>query len=86
MAVKGLGGFHLACKIDREETLRELRRRKHRDEKPFALMCSGVEAVRTLCELSPQEEQRLTSYRRPIVLLRKKNGVSRISVKTGIWA
>ena len=76
VAVKGLGGFHLACKIDREETLRELRRRKHRDEKPFALMCSGVEAVRTLCELSPQEEQRLTSYRRPIVLLRKKNGVS----------
>lgn len=76
VAVKGLGGFHLACKIDREETLRTLRRRKHRDEKPFAIMCGSVEAVRTLCELSPEEEEQLTSYRRPIVLLRKKAGTS----------
>ncbi len=76
VAVKGLGGFHLACQIDREETLQKLRQRKHRDEKPFAIMCSSVEVVRTLCELSPEEEQRLTSYRRPIVLLRKKAGTS----------
>ena len=49
LAVKGLGG-HLACKIGREETLQELRRRKHRDEKPFALMwrCEAVRAVRAL--------------------------------------
>lgn len=76
VAVKGLGGFHLACQIDREETLQKLRQRKHRDEKPFAIMCSSVDAVRALCELSPEEEKRLTSYRRPIVLLRKKAGTS----------
>ena len=76
VAVKGLGGFHLACKIDREETLQKLRQRKHRDEKPFAIMCADVEAVRALCELSTEEEEQLTSYRRPIVLLRKKAGTS----------
>lgn len=72
VAVKGLGGFHLACRIDREETLQTLRSRKHRDEKPFAVMCASVEAVRKLCELSSEEEERLTGYRRPIVLLRKR--------------
>lgn len=76
VAVKGLGGFHLACKMDRAETIQTLRQRKHRDEKPFAVMCADVEAVRRLCELSPEEEQRLTSYRRPIVLLRKRAEVT----------
>lgn len=72
VAVKGLGGFHLACRIDQEETLQKLRVRKHRDEKPFAIMCADVEAVRALCELSSEEEEQLISYRRPIVLLRKR--------------
>ena len=76
VAVKGLGGFHLACKIDRAETIQELRRRKHRDEKPFAIMCADVAAVRRLCRLSPEEEDRLTSFRRPIVLLRKRAEVT----------
>ena len=75
VAVKGLGGFHLACMIDRPETLRKLRTRKHRDEKPFAIMCADVAAARRLCRVSPEEEERLTGFRRPIVLLRKRGEV-----------
>ena len=76
VAVKGLGGFHLACKIDQEETLRKLRQRKHRDEKPFAIMCASVDEARKLCYITPEEEAQLTSFRRPIVLLRKRTGTS----------
>lgn len=76
VAVKGLGGFHLACKIDQEETLRKLRQRKHRDEKPFAIMCASVDEARKLCYITPEEEVQLTSFRRPIVLLRKRTGTS----------
>ncbi len=71
-AIQGLGGFHLACRADWPEAIEELRRRKHRDERPFALMCRDVEAVKKLCFLSPEEEARLTSPRAPIVLLRKR--------------
>ena len=71
VAVKGLGGFHLACKIDQEDTLRKLRQRKHRDEKPFAIMCASVDEARKLCYITPEEEAQLTSFRRPIVLQRK---------------
>ncbi len=74
VAIKGLGGFHLAC-LPREDTVAELRRRKHRDEKPFALMCADVAAAKALCHVSPEEEALLTSWRRPIVLLRKKAAV-----------
>ena len=76
VAVKGLGGFHLACKIDQEDTLRKLRQRKHRDEKPFAIMCASVDEARKLCYITPEEEAQLTSFRRPIVLLRKRTGTS----------
>lgn len=71
MAVKGLGGFHLAC-LPETGIVSTLRLRKHRDEKPFALMCRDLNAAKALCELSPEEEALLTSWRRPIVLLRKK--------------
>ncbi len=72
VAVKGLGGMHLACRWDDEALVRRLRRRKQRDEKPFALMCRDVECARKLCLVSPEEEKILTGYQRPIVLLRKK--------------
>ena len=52
----------------------ELRRRKHRDEKPLAIMVADVAAARELCEVSPAEEAVLTSPRRPIVLLRRRPG------------
>ena len=57
MAVKGLGGMHLACRWDDEALVRRLRRRKQRDEKPFALMCRDVECARKLCLVSPEEER-----------------------------
>ena len=72
VAVKGLGGMHLACRCDDEALVKELRRRKQRDEKPFALMCRDVDCVRRVCCLSEAEEKVLTSFRRPIVLLEKR--------------
>ena len=72
VCVKGLGGMHLACRIEDPETVSELRRRKHRDEKPFALMARDVETVRRIAEVTEDEAKVLESYQRPIVLLRKK--------------
>jgi hydrogenase maturation protein HypF len=71
-ALKGLGGYHLACDAGDNHGVAELRSRKHRDEKPFALMVSDLDAVRELCEVSPAEAALLTAPRRPIVLLRRK--------------
>ncbi len=75
VAIKGLGGFHLVCDATNAETLAELRRRKKREGKAFAVMVPHVEAVRNYCTLSPEEEKVLTSPARPIVLLKKKTGV-----------
>ena len=72
VAIKGLGGFHLACRADLPELALKLRIRKHRDEKPFALMCADVEEARKYCEVSEDEERILKSHQRPIVLLRKR--------------
>lgn len=72
IAVKGLGGMHLACSCEDEETARLLRRRKQRDEKPFAVMCRNVEAAERICRVSAEERAALESFRRPIVLLKKK--------------
>lgn len=72
VAVKGLGGFHLAC-LPTPEAVDALRQRKGREEKPFALMCADLDAARAVCEVSDAEAARLESWRRPIVLLRKKS-------------
>ena len=71
VAVKGLGGFHLACDAANPEALAELRVRKRREGKAFAVMYPCVEAVREVCELTDAEERILTSPQRPIVLLKK---------------
>lgn len=71
LAVKGLGGFHLACTIDRE-TVDKLRMRKHREEKPLAILCRDVSAAREICHVSPEEQRHLEGARKPIVLLRKR--------------
>ncbi len=71
IAVKGLGAFHLAC-IPAPETVSLLRQRKHRDEKPFALMCADLDAARSVCHVSEGDAALLTSHRKPIVLLKKK--------------
>ena len=72
VAVKGLGGIHLACRCDSAEAVRRLRERKRRDEKPFAIMCRDVFEARRYADISADEERLLTSHQRPIVLLRKK--------------
>ncbi len=69
VAVKGIGGFHLACDALNGEAVGRLRQRKYREDKPFALMASSVEIVRKYCLVSDEEERALTSERRPVVLL-----------------
>jgi len=71
-AMKGLGGFHLVCDARDEQTVRLLRQRKHRDEKPFAVMVPDTATACRLCELSRNEIALLQSPRRPIVLLRRR--------------
>ena len=68
LAVKGLGGYHLACRADDEAAVAGLRERKHREDKPFALMAPDLEAVRRLGAIGPEEERLLLSRERPIVL------------------
>ncbi|MDE8701663.1 carbamoyltransferase HypF [Adlercreutzia equolifaciens] len=72
LAVKGLGGFHLVCDANNAEAVAELRRRKRRDGKAFAVMASSVADARCLCSVSEEEEAVLTGSARPIVLLRKR--------------
>ena len=74
VAVKGLGGFHLACDAINDVALTNLRERKGRVDKPFAVMALDVDTVRQFAELSGEEEELLTSKERPILLLRKKAG------------
>lgn len=74
VAVKGLGGFHLVCSARDEIAVRELRRRKEREEKPFAVMFPSVEMIRRLCRTSALEEKLLLSVQSPIVLIRKRGG------------
>ena len=72
LAVKGLGGFHLACIPEDASVVEKLRRRKRRDEKPFALMCPDAASAERFCSVSEAEKGLLESFRRPIVLLRKR--------------
>jgi hydrogenase maturation protein HypF len=68
VAVKGIGGYHLACDAKNVEAVRALRTRKYRKEKPFALMTKDMAAARNLVHLGPQAESLLNSTARPIVL------------------
>ncbi len=68
VAVKGLGGYHLACRADDEAVVAELRARKHREDKPFALMAPSVAAALELVVLDDASGALLTSRERPIVL------------------
>ncbi|MDB5392203.1 MAG: hypF [Planctomycetaceae bacterium] len=71
-ALKGLGGFHLVCDARNDQTVGELRRRKQRDEKPFAIMVRDIDHACELCEINDDERALLESRQRPIVLLRKR--------------
>ena len=74
VAIKGLGGYHLACLAHENHAVAELRTRKHRHEKPFAVMVPDLAAAAALCEISSDEAALLNSRSRPIVLLRRKPG------------
>lgn len=69
IALKNVGGFHLACKADSKEGINRLRQWKNREEKPFAVMYPNVEEVRKVCRINEVEEKLLEGYARPIVLL-----------------
>jgi len=68
VAVKGIGGYHLACLAAREPAVAALRERKHREDKPFAVMVGDLDAARALVSLTAEEEALLASRERPIVL------------------
>lgn len=72
LAIKGIGGFHLACRADSEEAVARLRRRKLRDGKPLAVMVPDLEWGRQICELTETDERALRSAAAPIVLARKR--------------
>lgn len=72
LAVKGLGGYHLACDASNPETVALLRRRKARGDKPFAVMARTADDVRHLVRLSPAERRLLEGRARPVVLVRRR--------------
>ena len=74
LALKGLGGWHLAVDASSQRAAAALRGRKHREDKPFAVMAPDLAAARLLCELDETEAGLLASWRRPIVLARRLPG------------
>jgi hydrogenase maturation protein HypF len=72
LAIKGLGGYHLACNALDEMAVRRLRQRKARDEKPFAVMAADLATAERYCEIDDTERALLQSTASPIVLLRKR--------------
>ena len=73
VAIKGLGGFHIACDAMNHQAVATLRERKRRSNKPFAVMAASVEVLRGFCEVSRDEQVLLESPKRPIVLLKQKH-------------
>jgi hydrogenase maturation protein HypF len=76
IAIKGLGGFLLACDATNEITVKTLRQRKNRPSKPLAIMVATIEEANRHCYVSPEEEQLLTSPQSPIVLLRRREDLA----------
>jgi len=72
IAIKGIGGFHLCCNAMNPETVLELRIRKNRPHKPLAIMAANINEVFKQCELSPKEQDIISSSKKPILLLSKK--------------
>jgi len=76
LAVKGIGGYHLMVDAGDDGAVRELRRRKHRDEKPFAVMFASLEAVRRAADVPAEAAALLASPAAPVVLLRRRPGAA----------
>lgn len=83
IAIKGIGGYHLICDAMNNNAVRELRYRKQRDSKPFAVMFRDIQAIRKYCYLNEIEKEELESWRRPILILKQKNILSQ-SVTNGL--
>lgn len=73
LAIKGLGGFHLSVDAGNQEAVERLRLRKFREEKPLAIMVRDLAGAQRLAQIGGEEENMLTSFRRPIVLLKKRD-------------
>ena len=84
VAVKGLGGYHLAADAASEPAVAALRARKHREDKPFAVMVADLAGARALCAVDPAEEAMLASPRRPIVLLARRPSEGRAAVAASV--
>src|SRR5262249_2919317 len=82
-AGKGLGGYHLAVDARNEEAAAALRARKHREDKPFAVMAADLAAARRLCVVDEAAAGLLTSPRRPIVLMPRRPGTVAAAVAPG---
>jgi len=76
IAVKGLGGYFLMCDALNEGAVRKLRQKKNRDAKPFAVMFRDISEAKKYCFIDADEEKELTSWRRPILILRQKEALS----------
>ncbi|GAB6074633.1 carbamoyltransferase HypF [Nautilia lithotrophica] len=79
VAIKGLGGFHLVCDATNEKAVKELRYRKQRPTKPFAMMFKNIETIKKYCELTQKDIDLITSKEKPITLVKKKvelNGIA----------
>lgn len=84
VAIKGLGGFHLAVDATREPAVARLRKRKIREEKPFAVMFGDLSAVGRYCHVSSEESDLLASHQRPIVLLHGKRELAEPSIAPSV--
>jgi hydrogenase maturation protein HypF len=83
VAIKGLGGYHLLCNALDDNAVKELRLRKQRDAKPFAVMFRDIFSVEEYCFVNPAEYRELTSWRRPILILKQKKVLAH-SVTNGL--
>jgi len=73
LAMKGLGGFHLACNALNDNAVKRLRKLKNRESKPFAVMAKNIDTVKKFTLINIEEEKTITSWRRPIVLLKQNS-------------
>ena len=81
LAIKGIGGFHLACRPDKSDVVGRLRQKKHREEKPFALMVADIHIAENLAHISGEEKELLESRERPIVILLKKADATGVTLQ-----
>lgn len=84
VAIKSVGGYHLACDATNDRTVLLLRERKARPFKPFAIMVSSVEFLETFCSVTPEEKKLLQSKERPIVLVKLKKNILSAHVAPGL--